>query len=718
LRFSLSIAGVGTIGNDYAIVPPLLARATIARTILIDVASAKRVGSIELQPHQVEALARIADALSRHSVALLCDPAGTGKTFTALAAIPRGSHDPVVVAPAVLRAMWINAAERAGVAISFTSFESLSRGKVPDGGDFVIVDEAHHARTPNTVRYRLLAQIVANLPTVMLTATPLHNRRRDLESLLRLKLGEQAADLTDEELGQCIIRRDDLRHGLPLPHVTPIIWHELKPDERIAGLLLSLPPPLPPSDGGDGGALVIHSLVRQWASTDAALRGALKRRLAQANALVAALDDGTWPTRRELASWITDDADVQLSFAGFLASPSHKSSELIEVVKVHRMAVGNLLDEMSGVSKADTERAERILEIRRASPAARIVVFSAFAESVDAMYRLLAPLGKVAALTSAGARVVGGRMSRRDAIECFAPQASGVRAPRECDEITLLVTTDLLSEGVNLQDASTVIHLDLPWTPARLEQRSGRLARIGSIHSEVAAHAFRPPASAEQLVHIERILEQKSTIGRAESDRQNVSEAVRRRLSSWMLPVSGTTVTVVGCVQSCADGFVAAYNLGERPGLVASLDGRLSDSPAIVLRALDRCEGHSSSVRDEEIHDVLYRIRNWTESSAALEHVGGADGVHSVRRHAHRAVDGAVRNSRSHERAATAALASKVRARLRQRLGHFVETQVIAHLESRPHDSEWLETLLEILAEDDRAVQSAAHIAALVILKK
>ena len=48
--------------------------------------------------------------------------------------------------------------------------------------------------------------------------------------------------------------------------------------------------------------------------------------------------------------------------------------------------------------------------------------------------------------------------------------------------MTLLLTTDLASEGVNLQDASVVVHLDLPWTAARLEQRVGRVARLASAH--------------------------------------------------------------------------------------------------------------------------------------------------------------------------------------------------------------------------------------------
>src|SRR5437762_7053666 len=113
------------------------------------------------------------------------------------------------------------------------------------------------------------------------------------------------------------------------------------------------------------------------------------------------------------------------------------------------------------------------------------------------LFRRLARSGKVAMLTSPGARVAGGPLTRTEAITRFAPGATGSRNPTPAEAIDLLLTTDLISEGVNLQDADTVIHLDIPWTAARMEQRVGRVARLGSRHAEVRVHAIRPPLSAQ-----------------------------------------------------------------------------------------------------------------------------------------------------------------------------------------------------------------------------
>jgi len=50
---------------------------------------------------------------------------------------------------------------------------------------------------------------------------------------------------------------------------------------------------------------------------------------------------------------------------------------------------------------------------------------------------------------------------------------------KDSSKDTILIATDCLSQGQNLQEASIIIHFDLPWTPASLEQRNGRIDRIG-----------------------------------------------------------------------------------------------------------------------------------------------------------------------------------------------------------------------------------------------
>jgi hypothetical protein len=74
-------------------------------------------------------------------------------------------------------------------------------------------------------------------------------------------------------------------------------------------------------------------------------------------------------------------------------------------------------------------------------------------------------------------------------------------------ELTLLLGTDAASEGLNLQRLGTLINIDLPWNPTRLEQRKGRIQRIGQIRSEVWVANLRYRDSVEDKVH--RVLAQR-----------------------------------------------------------------------------------------------------------------------------------------------------------------------------------------------------------------
>ena len=68
-------------------------------------------------------------------------------------------------------------------------------------------------------------------------------------------------------------------------------------------------------------------------------------------------------------------------------------------------------------------------------------------------------------------------------------------------EVRLLLGTDAASEGLNLQRLGSLINLDLPWNPSRLEQRKGRIQRIGQVRSEVDVYNMRYAGSVEDRVH-------------------------------------------------------------------------------------------------------------------------------------------------------------------------------------------------------------------------
>ena len=76
-----------------------------------------------------------------------------------------------------------------------------------------------------------------------------------------------------------------------------------------------------------------------------------------------------------------------------------------------------------------------------------------------------------------------------------------IKAQVQSGQIRVLVGTDAASEGLNLQRLGTLINLDLPWNPTRLEQRKGRILRIGQLRSEVDIYNMRYKGSVEDRVH-------------------------------------------------------------------------------------------------------------------------------------------------------------------------------------------------------------------------
>ncbi|MBI2267320.1 MAG: hypothetical protein HYU64_19500 [Armatimonadetes bacterium] len=68
-------------------------------------------------------------------------------------------------------------------------------------------------------------------------------------------------------------------------------------------------------------------------------------------------------------------------------------------------------------------------------------------------------------------------------------------------ELRLILGTDAASEGLNLQRLGTLVNLDLPWNPTRLEQRKGRIQRIGQVRNEVCVYNMRYKDSVEDRVH-------------------------------------------------------------------------------------------------------------------------------------------------------------------------------------------------------------------------
>jgi ERCC4-related helicase len=92
----------------------------------------------------------------------------------------------------------------------------------------------------------------------------------------------------------------------------------------------------------------------------------------------------------------------------------------------------------------------------------------------------------------------------------FSPESNGKREQiKKADELRVLIATDVLSEGQNLQDAHIIVNYDLPWAIIRLIQRAGRVDRIGQQSDTILCYSFVPADGVERLINLRARVKQR-----------------------------------------------------------------------------------------------------------------------------------------------------------------------------------------------------------------
>jgi SNF2 family DNA or RNA helicase len=144
----------------------------------------------------------------------------------------------------------------------------------------------------------------------------------------------------------------------------------------------------------------------------------------------------------------------------------------------------------------------------------KVIIFTAFSDTAQYLYAELAPwakecLGLESGLVTgtAGIRstLSGLRKSMSSVLSAFAPRSKERPAElAEEGEIDLLIATDCISEGQNLQDCDWLINYDIHWNPVRIIQRFGRVDRIGSPNQSVQLVNFWPNMELEEYIGLEQ----------------------------------------------------------------------------------------------------------------------------------------------------------------------------------------------------------------------
>jgi len=491
-----------------------------------------------LAPHQVPAAERLTAIIARYGGALLADAVGLGKSYVALAVALARQEPFTLVVPAVLVSQWRDLLNRFGQhEVPIITHESLSKHPyrpLPSSTvsyRLFVVDEAHRFRNPDTNRYRALARLVVGSRVLLVTATPVHNSVADLLHLLRLFLRDHALAAlgvpslrnaasreADRSLAQAAVARvivarsrERVQHGYdggPVSMVFPRSTTEtLRAGPAPEALLAELAAGVTRLRAGGGAAPLLRlMLLRRLGSSLSAFRAALIRHEAYLDLAARAATEGRALTPREFQRCFprAAESDIQLVlFPLLLDRPASNAASFAD----DRRVLDRLRELLKRAPPADP-KADALDQLLTARPAKTIVFTDAQPTARYLMQRFRHR--RVAAVFGHVGRFAAGDTSRQDVLRTFAPRAQGAALPPAALETDVLIATDLLSEGLNLQDAERVVHYDLPWSPARLAQRVGRIDRLGSSHSTITTVTFLPPAPLAAALAIEERLATKA----------------------------------------------------------------------------------------------------------------------------------------------------------------------------------------------------------------
>jgi superfamily II DNA or RNA helicase len=156
--------------------------------------------------------------------------------------------------------------------------------------------------------------------------------------------------------------------------------------------------------------------------------------------------------------------------------------------------------------------------VQKKHPGRKVIVFTQFADTVEYLVTELVNRGfqRISAVT--GDSEDPTKLAWR-----FSPESNRKRnVVSPANELDVLVATDVLSEGQNLQDSAIVVNYDLPWAIIRLIQRAGRVDRIGQKSDEILCYSFLPADGVERIIRLrsrvrQRLRENAEVVGSDES---------------------------------------------------------------------------------------------------------------------------------------------------------------------------------------------------------
>jgi len=527
----------------------------------------------------------------------IADVVGLGKTYIGAALLKHFQETeglrPLIICPPSLEEMWDQFCETYRIDARILSSGLLSQGDIDLFDDFryrnrdiVLIDESHHYRYSDTIKYRRLQPFLSTRKSILMTATPRNNRAMDIYYQMKLFIDENYHDLSIDTttlkeffreiekgnrdlrsvLGQVLIRRtrkhvlkyysesdeagrqfirvggnknyfpereletityciDDTYSGLydgiqsrleSLTYAKYGLYNYVKLEHKEEEPYRQLH-----QIGKNLKGLMRSLLFKRFESSVYAFRETVNRLVQLHDFFLKALDNNFVAAGDDISRLIYDsDREEETHLIHEieeLSRPYDYKAFLIESLKedVQKdlIILREIFDLVKNIQPNQDDKFQTLARLmKKIDSRSKILIFSQFSDTTDYLYESLKNEFQNIR------KIDGSTKNLHSIVRRFAPQSNNYVLQRGENEIRILITTDVLSEGLNLQDCDIVVNYDLHWNPVRLIQRMGRIDRIGSISDRVQALNFLPEKKLEEKLGLteklrERIREIHQTIG-------------------------------------------------------------------------------------------------------------------------------------------------------------------------------------------------------------
>ena len=524
----------------------------------------------DLYSFQKVAIMDATDTLSEYGGVFISDVVGLGKTFIGAGLLKQLGQRALILSPAGLTEMWKRFAEAFEVDAKVLSQGMLYRGIFDEESALypfrdrpvVLIDESHNFRNDDTKKYDELQPFLAGKKCILVTATPQNTSVWNIYNQIKLfhqdeenpfpvegsnlyalfKRADEGAFRLQELLKYLLIRRmrahikayyqgkDDLELTFPqrVPHTVTYsiddlydnlydlivdllsrltyarydLWEYVREDRQQVEPYIDLKRVL-------GTLRVFHkiSLFRRLESSIAAFRQSIDNLLNVHRRFLDIIEErDIIPAGKEIQDRIYRyDREQLRDYLETMPEQPYRSQDfevprlttdlrhdigVLEAIRGHLQAIPEDED-----PKYDA-LVDEVRSLQEKTP--KVLIFSEFADTVEYLHGRLAEDFDQVDLATGNTR---GNLLQK--IGAFAPKANQYRGDKRID---VMVATDVLSEGHNLQDCSAVINYDLHWNPVRLIQRAGRVDRIGSEADVIRIHNFLPVDRVEEEISIKETL--------------------------------------------------------------------------------------------------------------------------------------------------------------------------------------------------------------------